>query len=301
MRSAQRRAKNEKVSGNKRKLKILITLIFPVVVILAFFLFFKFTTKYWDGKNKISMVYRNPSGDVSVIILDPILSEKTTLIIPGDTEVNVSHGYGTFRLKNVWQMGINEKLGGGLLTQTITRNFLFPSYLWSEQNLNNIWQFIFVPKSTNIPFGDRVAIVLFALRVKSIDNTEIDLAKNQFLKKQKLTDGELGYIMVGPVSGRLTVYFSDNSFAGKNIKFGLSDATSVPGLSNSVGTILEVLGGKVVTIDKKPIDENLDCLVFGKNKDAVTSVARLFGCLKTSDKSDLDLVLRIGAKFAKRF
>lgn len=294
------------------KLNILIKILIPLFIALAFFLYLKFTTKYWDSHNKVSFVFQKSSGDVAVTVLDPMLGEQTTLIVPGDTEINVAHNYGVFRIKNVWQLGLNEKFGGGLLAQTVTNNFLFPTFLWTSEDIASPWQFIFTPKLTNISFGDRLSMVMFAFKVKNIDKTEIDLGKNQFLKRQILTDGLPGFVMNGPVSGRLTVYFSDNNFSinavtGQNIKFGLIDETMSPGVSNNVGSILEVLGGKVVSIEKRTSDDkkaeqnNLDCQVYGKNIDAVKKVATLFNCQKTLDKTDLDMVMLMGIKFGKRF
>jgi hypothetical protein len=167
--------------------------------------------------------------------------------------------------------------------------------------MSDIWKFIFATRTTNIPFGDRLAAGIFALKVSGIDKTEIDLAKSQFLHKQTLVDGKPGYVVSGTISGRLTVYFADNAFADKNLKFDLMDATGKYGVADGVGAILEVLGGKVVAVDKKPEDKSLDCTVLGQNSDVVKKVATLFSCQKISGQSNFDLELRMGAKFAKRF
>lgn len=299
MKSARRQKRIHNKEVRRKKLPFLKILI-PVLVFVLLFLFFKLTTNYWDGKSKVSFVFQTSKGDIGVTILDPLLAEKTILIIPGDTQVDVARGYGTLRIKNVWQLGVNEKLGGGLLSQTITDSFLFPTTLWSEKNLDNIWQFIFTNNKTNIKFGDRLQIALFALKVKSIDKTEIDLGKNQFLKKETLIDGAPGYIQNGPVSGRLTVYFSDNNFSDKNLKFGIVDSTGKPGVANGVGSILEILGGKVVSLERQQLKDS-DCEVLGQNKDAVKKVATLFSCKIISGQSGLDLEMRIGSSFAKRY
>jgi hypothetical protein len=301
MRSAQRKQRIENSKKRGRFFGLLIKVFIPLILILSAFLYLKLSTRYWDGYNKFAFVFQKQDGNVGVTILDPALGEETTLIIPGDTEVNVARGYGTLRIKNVWQLGVNEKLGGALLAGTLTDSFLFPTNLWSNQDLSNIRKFIFSPEQTNIPFGDRLSAGIFALRVSGIDKTEIDLAKSQFLKKQTLTDGKPGYMISGTISSRLTVYFSDNNFASKNLKFSLTDATGSYGVADGVGQVLEVLGGKVVQVDKKPQDNSLDCEVFGQNFDAVKKTATLFSCKKIGDKSNFDLEMRMGSKFAKRF
>jgi hypothetical protein len=249
----------------------------------------------------MAFAFQDGDGTIGVTVLDPALTEETTLIIPGNTEVNVARNYGTLKIGNVWQLGHDENLGGSLLAETMTNSFLFPTNLWSNRDLSDVWKFIFMAKETNIPFGDRLAAGLFTLRVNGIDKTVIDLGKSQFLHKQTLTDGTPGYVMSGPESSRLTVYFADNSFANENLRFALTDATGQYGVSDGVGAILEVLGGKVVEVDKKAPDDSLDCQVLGQNKDAVNKIANLFDCTEISGNSSFDLEMRMGGKFAKRF
>lgn len=300
-RLAQRKANIESSKKKSRVFGILIKIIIPLLMVLSVVIYLKLSTKYWNGHDKMAFAFQNSSGIVGVTILDPELGEETTLIIPGDTEIDVARNYGTLKIKNVWQLSQNENLGGSLLSQTITDSFLFPTNLWSTTDLSNVWRFIFSGKGTNIGFGDRLSAGIFALRVSGIDKTQIDLGQSQFLHQQTLTDGTKGYVMSGPISSRLTVYFSDNNFSDKNLKFSLTDATGKYGVADGVGQVLEVLGGKVVQVDKKAEDDSLDCRVFGQNSDAVNKIANLFSCKKIPGRSNFDLEMQMGAKFAKRF
>ncbi len=297
---ARRRVRHLKNAQKGRKLGLVFKVIMPLAVIAILVLLFKVDSKYWNGRDKVAFAFKDPNGNIGVTVLDPELTEETTLVIPGDTEVNVARGYGVLRIKNVWQLGVNEKLNGMLLAQTVTQNFHFPTTLWSEKGLTNLREFVFSPGKTNISFADRLSIATFSLKVKSIDESVIDLGKNQFLKKQNLADGLPGYTVNGPVSGRLTVYFSDNNFGDKNLKFGILDATNRPGVAEGVGAVLEVLGGKVVSIDRQDKADSLDCEVRGQNTDAVKKISILFSCNKTSGQSNFDLEIRIGSGFAKR-
>jgi len=241
--------------------------------------------------------------------MDPKLDEITTLVIPGDTQVDVAHNFGTLRIKNVWQLGINEKVGGSLLPQTITNNFFFPVFLWSENNagslekngITGILHFIFLPGATNVPFGDRLQMGLFALRIQNLGKTEIDLGQSQFLTKQKLSDGQTGYVISGPISQRLTVYFSDNEVGNQNLKVDIVNATGVPEVADTVGQILEVIGGKVVSVDKILQPENTDCIVIGMNAGLVKKISNLFSCQIGKGTTNFDLEIQLGQKFAARF
>lgn len=308
MKSAQRR--NRLKSKSKKNYTFLALKIFLVpVLILLGFIFIKITTRFWNGSDKVSYTYRQKNGNIAIVVLDPKLDEEITLFIPGDTQVNVAGNYGTLRIKNVWQLGIDEARDGDLLAQTVTKNFNFPTFLWANDSAEALGgtsipgaiNFIFSPGKTNIPFGDRVGMTLFAMNVKSIDRTEIDLAESRYLQKTNLVDGKTGFLLNGPPSPRLTTYFSDNDFSDKNLKVEISDATGVFGTADKVGEIIQVLGGKVVSIDKKASPSDIDCIVVGKNPKIVSKISALFDCKKENNKSSFDLELRLGSHFAERF
>ena len=313
MRSARRRALAEKRRNSGKISGLLIKVFLPLILILGIFAFLKFDIKNWNGSDKFALAYRLDSGDTAVSILDPKLDELTTLVIPGDTEVDVARNYGELRIKNIWQLGENEKLGGKLLAETITQNFLFPVFLWSDsdastlsdQDLGGILHFILFPKSTNIPFGDRLSVGIFAIRIGNSGRNLIDLGKNQFLDKRTLNDGLPGYVIGGEISPRLSAYFSDNAItsttnSGKNLRVSIKDATAAPGVADKVGQIVEVLGGKVVSVDKE-VSINTDCTIFGLDSKVVKKIAELFSCKAGGGRGELDLEIDLGTAFAKRF
>jgi DNA-binding transcriptional regulator of glucitol operon len=315
MKSARRQAyaarkQAHAVRKNKKEKKgfSFVKFLIPLLLVFAFYLFLKITTQLWNGKDKISLVYKETNGDVQVTVLDPLLSEITTIVIPGDTQVEVARNYGTIRIKNVWQLGVNENIDGDLLAETVTQNFLFPVFLWSEKppgwgsgNLTEILNFIFLPGSTNISFGDRLQAGLFVLRIQEIGKSVIDLGKSRFLDKGALEDGQAGYVLTGPISQRLTIYFTDNVIGDKNIKVNITDATGSAGISEKLGEILQVIGGKVVSIEKKSISEDTDCVVTGGSVEAVKKISNLFSCKVGNSKTSFDLDIEIGKKFAERF
>jgi hypothetical protein len=308
MRSARRKILIENRKKKSRLIAIFLKLIVPMVIVFGALIYLRLTTRFWNGQDKVNVAYRLSDGNVAVLVLDPKLADATTLIIPGDTEVTVARNYGTMRIKNVWQLSLNEKLGGTLLPETITQNFLFPVFLWSDTdaeslgngNVSGIMRFIFFPKSTNISFGDRLSIGIFSMKLQNIGRDSIDLGKSQFLAREKLNDGVPGYILNGPVSTLLTVYFSDNVLANEDLKVEITDATGSPGVADKVGQIVEVMGGKVVAVDKKiPVDS--DCLVSGKDQNAARKIANVFACKVGKGIGDFDVVISLGTAFAKRF
>jgi hypothetical protein len=285
-----RRKARIKRKAAKKGVSLIVKIFLPILLVLGALFFLALNTKYWNGKDKFIFVSRIPDGGARVSVLDPKLDEETNLTIPGDTEVEVARNYGTLRLKNVWQLAVNEKIPGVLIAETISQNFLFPVFLYKDESI----------KKTNIPLGDALFIKFFTMGVKAVDRSEIDLAKSQFLQKARLRDGQAGYKLSGSVSESLTAYFSDYSFAGGDVRVGINDATGRPAVAQKVGEIIEVVGGKVVVVNRKTTSEE-DCVVSGKNSKTVKKIAGLFSCSIGNQKSDYDIELSLGQKFARRF
>jgi hypothetical protein len=309
MKSVHRAAFIAKKNKKEKHTFPILRLLIPLLILLGIIMYFKINTRVWNGTDKIAIAYRMENGDVGITVADSKFEEITTLIIPGDTQVDVARNLGTMRIKNVWQLGVNERIEGVLLPETITQNFLFPVFLWADLdasglgsgNIGQILHFILIPSSTNISLGDRMAIGFYAVKVKSFGKTEINLGKSQFLSKQKLSDGQSGYVILGRPPERLTVYFSDNEIMGGNLRMNIVDATGESGISEKVGEILQIVGGKVVSVDKKVQVEDMDCVVFGINSKIVDKISQLFSCRIGKEKSTFDLDIQMGSKFAKRF
>ncbi len=288
---SRRRHLREKRKTKTRNFGIFFKILLPVILILAVLLFFFINTKYWNGKDKFIYVSKAEGGGVIVTILDPKLNEEVNLTIPGEVEVTVARNLGTLRLKNVWQLGTNEKLDGRLVAETVSQNFLFPVFLWKDDS----------GKKSNIPVGDSLLVRIFLLGIKPINKTDVDLAKSQFLMKVRLNDGTPGYRQNGPVSAALIAYFSDNDLSARNLRIGIVDATGEAGVAQKVGEIIEVVGGKIVSIDKKVISSDSDCLVSGSETKVIRKIANLLTCKEKNQKTDFDIEINLGKKFADRF
>lgn len=264
-------------------------IILPIsfVIFLAIWAFLRLTPHYWNGKDRLNLVVVQKE-EVDILVFDPQNFEITKFIIPGDTQVDVASSKGKFKIKNVWQLGADEGLGGKLLTQTVTKNFYLPVFLWRGRS------------KTNLPVADRISLWIFKLRVKETDINEIDLGKGLYVKPKKLEDGSRGYILESPLPERLTVYFSDYKMLKDVPRVVIEDETGTSNTSSVVGKVIEVMGGKVVSIEKKAAS-GLDCEMGGKDEDVLNKIADIFSCQKTSENTEFDLKIKIGKTFAKRF
>jgi hypothetical protein len=294
----------EKRHVSLRKLLLLIILIGIV------FFFLGLRGKYWNGKDKLSLGINKSGGEVIVASFDPANGEITTISIPENTQVQVARQLGTWKIGSVWQLGKNEKLGGQLLAETITKNFRFPVFLWADESSSafttgNFWptiKAILNPGKTNVGLGDRVRIGLFSLSVKNTNRININLKETNCLKKTRLVDGEEGYLISGTIPGKITSAFSEEEISSQNLKAIIKDATQKPTIPERVGEIIEVLGIKVGTI-KKEEKKDLDCEVLARQDYLRQKIARLFSCIevKGQPEGNFDLEVRIGEKFAKRY
>lgn len=309
MSPARRRKLERKRSRRIRKpFKIPAILWFLLAGIVAF-LFINFSTRFWNGKDKLTLVINTKSGDVMVSTFDPALGQVTNITIPGTTQVSVSRQLGTWRIKSVWTLGQSEQIEGKLLAETATKNFKFPTAAWadspalgfSEGNLGLLLQAIFRPYQTNLKIGDKIKLALFSLGVKNTDRVDINLADTSYLAQARLIDGENGYLIQDSAPDSIMAVFSDPAIATGSFRVVIENASSDDSLPDNMGAVLEVLGAKVASVVQQSVAP-VDCQVAGNNIQFVRKVAEIYSCsiTKASD-ANFDMELRVGEKFAKRF
>ena len=129
MTPAQRR---KRIANFKRKGKRPLARLIVVALSAVFVLYLVLTTKYWNSKEKLSMAIISPEGAVVVSVLDPQNGEITNISIPKNTQVEASRQLGTWKIKSIWALGENEKIGGALLKDTVVKNFKFPVSVWAD-------------------------------------------------------------------------------------------------------------------------------------------------------------------------
>ncbi len=298
----------------KDKRKIVKLLNFKLLSILFIFLiFFLLITSIKKSnslfKDKVSLAVRNEDGGVNVLIFDYRSEEIVNIYIPGSTQVEVARDLGIWRLKNVWKLGQQEKVKGELLAKTVTKQFMFPVFFWSDSkalgflssNLFNVISSVFSNYETNLNFFQKLNLALFSLKVENSKHIDINLAKTHFLKEDILLDGEEGYRVYGSPPDKILAFFTDPSFLENGLRIMLVDLSGRVGVSENVGKILEVLGGKITSLVKED-SQNLNCSVSGKDKIVLEKVKLLFSCSEEKDNlpENFDLKIIIGSKFIEK-
>ncbi len=306
---ARKRVKNVGKKPTKIKfLKLLFFVFFAFFV--GIFLINVSAKRFLSDTDKINVAIQEKNGDVSLVIFDFSDNEITRIMIPGSTEIESARNFGTFRLKKIWQLANNENIGGKLLSQTLTKYFKFPNYIWADsQALNFIssnpidcFKPIFIPFKTNLLLGDKIALSRFCLNVKNIDRNEIDLSKSSFIKKTKLVDGEDGYKLSGIASPKL--YSNLNYFAETKdgVKIAIKDGSGSTIATTDIGKITEIMGGKVASITKVN-GEDLSCVVKSRDQKKLEIFSLLFDCSRSSDppEDNFNVEIILGTRFTKEF
>lgn len=282
-----------------RSLFLLLTILL-VLLGLCFVILFK--TSFWGRGERLGLTYIDPTGDIAVSNFDPKLMTISTIIVPKDTEVEVSRSLGKWRIGALLQLGENEKLGGVLLSETSTRYLKMPTEAWASRDVSlTSW---FSDLSTNLSISDRVSISVFSLVVRSGAKTTINSAEARYLKKAKLSDGKMGYIRAqDSLPFELSTIFADPDIALEGQKIEIENRTGNKGVAAKLGEIVEVMGGKIFSVEAGEKD-NSDCTIYGKSSITRNRIAKIFSC-KTSEKSkeqgNFDLIIQIGTDFARRY
>lgn len=262
------------------------------------------------NKDKINMAVRGEVGEIYVSSFDLETKKITTFLIPPETELEVSRSLGKWKAKSLWQLSLNEGLGGVLLAETVTRDFHFPVFLWadslaqgfSDGEVGTPFLSLFAPYKSNLGIMDRLRLFFMALSVKSFDKELIDLTKTSYLRKTKLADGEEGYVVTKNLPQELVYVFAETLINKKETRVEIIDLTGTHGVGEGVGATVEVLGAKILATTKGPADDS-DCLVLGKDRVIVAKIAKVFSCEegKGSAEERFDIQIKIGKKFARRF
>ena len=293
---------------SKLNLKKLLVYVILGIVFISLIGFTKLSQKNWNGEDKLTLVIRGEEN-VNIAIFDPKQAEIINIIIPDNTEVDVAEQKGIYKIQNIWELGENSKLGGNLLSRSVTKHFKLPVYLWAdkyalgflESNPTRLAKTLFYPYSTNLSLGDKFGLALFSLSVKNPKRSDIDFIESDYVKEKELLDGTTGYVTMGDLPPGISSLFPMSGMSENIYRIMIRDATGQFGLSEEVTKILEVLGGKVVSIVKEKEADGV-CELRGKNQETLEVIAKLLPCsVKKDSATNIDIEVYLGKDFGERY
>lgn len=298
----QKRQNTKKKKGNKKIIKIVLVFAFILVFIYLFF-----SSSLWNKKQKLVLLTSSDSGAVELNIFDPVGKTKTLISVPPDMQVTAARDYGTWKLKGLKNLSENEKLGNKLVAESVMFNFSIPIDAWGADSLDGFSKgglrgirALFSSKDTNLKFMDRLKVLLFSMSIKNFESKEIDMSDYLAIKKTKLIDGSVGYVLSGDLPRSFYAIFAEPIFSDSQNTVKIVDKTTKQEASKKIGSIMEVMGVKIASVVKEPVEKDLNCMVLGTDKEKVKLAARIFDCsYKIKDVGSYTLEISVGDGFIK--
>jgi hypothetical protein len=304
----RRQPKKSKKSVYFAKNKLVYLLIL-VLFVLGLFFFFKRPANLWDGKTRLTLAAQLENGDVLLANFDPLSQTITRINIPGETEVQVAHQLGTWRLKSVWKLGEQEGIQGEILSKTIVKTFHFPVEAWSEPRgaglaAANTWEIsksLFADYKTNLSFWDKVNLAFFSLTIKARDRLDFSLINAGYLYETKLVDGK-GFRRRTKVPASVSNLFADSAISQENLRISVLNASGDSSLAGNLVETVEMMGGRVVSV-KNLKKEAGDCAVIGRDSLTKREIEVIFSCSEESRamSGDFDIEIYLGEAYPERF
>lgn len=257
------------------------------LIILAFFILFVLSlfAKLITGLSEeyFSIADFDEDGNVALTLYDLPAEKVVKIVIPGDTYAHLAMGRGKLRLRSVKRLMETENLPDQFIVDTVMKTLLLPVDY----------------SAGDVPLMVKANILFASLR--GLSEEEINLAETHFLRKEKLPDGEEGYI-VGNITIGLASLFADPVVAegAKAVRVVNKTGDSEHKI-REVLAILEVLGVKPVPpVNDQPSSQ--DCIVSARNERILDRMARVFNCAKsTKEPEAFDIELVLGKAFLERF
>lgn len=315
---AKRKALFQRYKPTNLLRRFLIFVCFVLLLGVSWKTYLAWTHRIWDGKSRFSVVVA--SEDPTVYSFNPQTGILTKMSIPAKTEIEASHGYGSWFVGSLWQLGYQEGKKGEVLENSLKKSFGIPvdafvdgegEVLFSARSLSfpvAVKEAVLSSSSrTNLTFFDRVSLLLNAAGAGPAKRQELDLPALRVLKKETLRDGTEGYKVV-PEQAKITLEksFRDELVFGEAKTASIVNASGKSGLAGEVAQVASVLGIRVVGVstDREEKLKDDGCIILG-NRESLASVssqrlAELFDCEK-QERDERGLTIILGNSFAERF
>lgn len=302
----------KKKSLNPKIKKYFLFGIFAAAVFLVAFLAFSLRTQVWDGKSRVSVAIENGTDGVVLAVLDPVSEQIISYSIPAATEVEAARQLGVWQIGSLWKLGQDEKVGGNLLSNTITKSLHLPTEAYASKSALGIIQggvfesiisaIRVSSSSTNLTLGDRIRMAIFSSRLGSKNKIDIDMVDTGYLMEKRLPTGEDGFVVRNTTPSSLVKVFADSDVSKEQARIRLTEETMGGSLSRPITDVIETLGGKILSLERHDVSAT-DCEIWGTADKTIEKIAGVFSCKVVHKEltASFNVEMVVGADFEKRF
>lgn len=319
--------KRSSARGMRRLRRFVPAMIFSVVVMVLVAISMVFIRSRSDRSlsfRRLNIVLA--TSPVSVWSWDRNANTATIVLLPADTVIDATHGYGKYSLEAIWKIGSIEKKEDGLLSGSLSDALGVPIPLYfgeaSENvpsngdpvaygkeafSVRHIAGLLLGTYRTNIPLPTFIALTKAISAMHSSDITQIDLSRMTVSIEEELPDNSIRKVLDPiAVDAVLQGDFEDDAIREEAISVALFNTTQKASLGSRAARLLTNSGVLVVSVgnDEKEVSR---CELEGEKSILETKTANfitsLFDCQKIpmSDQRHAELTVRIGSEFASMF
>ncbi|MCL5675724.1 MAG: LCP family protein [Patescibacteria group bacterium] len=313
---------------HKNKVNFLFLIFLTILIVFSGFFFFGLNYLGWNTKTRFTVVFT--SRPVLVVSFNPFDNSLTGLSIPSDTYVQTTHGYGSYRLGKVFDVGNLDKRGGEVLKSTVRellgvpvdgyidlqgRGFVGNERLTKDEFLlnrskilgwQNFFRIIAKEEKTDINIINLEKFYSRTANTNAGKITFVNLLNSGVLADKTLPDqSQIKTVDNLRLDGLTADLFREDAIIVENLKLAVLNSTAVSGLGEKAARIISNMGVMVISVGN--YDRTLNnCRIYTDKKNAgsltVLKLQKIFGCgvlypNLPGDRADAALV--IGENYAR--
>lgn len=217
----------------------------------------------WNGEFNLNLVVKKDLN-IFVLVFNPKEQKAILINIPDQTLLSLPHGFGSWQIRSVYQLGETNKLGSGvaLLKETVTSFLGIPidgfldigelkdigdgEQLIMKFGKDLIGGFVLIPSvKTDLTLMEliRLKMGLFSVRFDKVE--KLDLSAG--LEKSHLPDGTEVFIPdLIRIDGIMAVDLSDPVIKMEHKNIAIFNATDESGIAQSAARIVTNIGGNAI-------------------------------------------------------
>ncbi len=260
-----------------RKL-LIFTLSIGLIFGVIFYLFFR-QGAYWSGTGRFRIILGDENGSVTYLLMDQKRNEMDVYPLDPNLQIEAAHGLGSWKVKSLWKLGIQENRGGGaMLSESLIRGYGLPveAYLNYSGPVEafNLARHLLFTRDSDLLFRDRLTLTWYALHAHLTDEDALSTASILLSAEElnKVTDG-------------IVTIAKTDSVKDSQVK--------------AVSVLVANLGGKVLDFSTLEDNPSQYCSVSG-NSVFAQKLSQILSCSFSKVETDTTHI-NLGEAFTKTF